>query len=104
MQRINKTQLLDIQQYSKNRCRNIIEKLTGNDKYFMKGKYKGYLYISKSIGVIIEKDVWINKKELYLLVKVQKNSVNATFHKEPEYIRGIVDSLYDILGYISSDM
>lgn len=93
--------LKDIENYSSFRCRKIIEEYNTNKIYYYRGQYKGYIYIVKMIKSLIAHNSRLKRFELYNHIKSQKNIVLSKYHPQNDFKSGIVDSLYDIMNYIS---
>lgn len=96
------TQIKDLNDYCKNRCQNILLNKDSDNIYYCRGQYKGYIYIIKLTHQLMAKNIKFKREELYNYIKVQKNNLLGKYHKEPSYIKGILDSFYDCLNFIST--
>lgn len=83
---LSKTVLIDLNNYCKNRCQNIILNIDSSKIYYNRGQYKGYVYILKLTNHIISHNVKIKNRELYNYIKLQKNNLLSRYHKEKSYI------------------
>lgn len=101
MNKVSEIVIKDLNHYCKHRCQHIIFNLHSEDVYYYKGQYKGYLYVIKLTSFMQKYKLQPEPKELYHLIKLQKNSMLGKYHKEPLYIKGILNALYDCLNYIS---
>lgn len=101
MHNLTPSELKDFINYSKNRCTKIVSEHTNDNIYYYRGLYKGYIYIIKLINHLLTNRINIKRIELYNIIKLQKNNIVGKYHKEQNYIKGITNSLYDCLNYIS---
>lgn len=102
MKNIQIHELRDINDYSKSRCKKIIQEYSLININYYRGQYKGYIYIIKLVNTIISKNYRMKHYELYNIIKNQKNLVLRKYHPKNDYKNGVIDALYDILNYTSS--
>jgi len=95
------TDLNDIIDYCKSRCKaTILNHNKSNIKYY-RGMYKGYMYgisISKYFKTTKTK---LTHAKLYHVIKEEKNKIQFTYIKDADIQKGLLESLYDLMNYVS---
>lgn len=93
--------LNDINSYCKSRCKKIINEHNKTTLNYSRGQYKGYMY-GISISVHFSKtNTKITHIELYKIIKEEKNKMQYMYIKDFDFQKGLIDSLYDLMNYVS---
>ena len=92
--------LNDINSYCKSRCKKIINEHNKTTVFYNRGLYKGYIY-----GITISTHFTktkITHMKLYKIIKDEKNRIQYMYIKDIDFQKGLIDSLYDLMNYISA--
>ena len=93
--------LNDINSYCKSRCKKIINEYNKTTVSYYRGQYKGYMY-GISITIYFSKSkTKITNIKLYKLIKDEKNKMQYMYIKDIDFQKGLIDSLYDLMNYVS---
>ena len=94
--------LNDINSYCKSRCKKIINEHDKTTLKYSRGQYKGYMYGISLSAHFSKLKVKITQAKLYKIMKDEKNKIQYKYVKDTELKKGLMDSLYDLMNYISS--
>lgn len=94
-------ELEDLNSYCKSRCQKIIQEHTIPKVNYYRGQYKGYTYGIKVSSNIKNKKLYITHRKLYIIFKDAKHDILAKYLSDPEFKKGLLNSLYDLMNYVS---
>ena len=96
-------EIKDIKNYCQNRCIKIVnEKIDKEENLpYYRGVYKGYLYMIRISNHILKKSITLKRYELYNHLKNELRKVKYDCMIPGPLGRGIIDSFYDLMNYIS---
>jgi len=92
----------DITDYCKSRCKKIINEHNKTTLKYSRGQYKGYMYGISITTHLNKNKIKTTNIKLYKIIKDEKNRIQHQYIKDIDCQKGIVDSLYDLMNYISS--
>lgn len=92
----------DINDYCKSRCKKIINEHNKSTLNYARGQYKGYMYGISITSYLNKNKNRITNIKLYKIIKDEKNNVQHQYIQDRDYQKGIIDSLYDLMNFVSS--
>jgi len=94
--------LKDLRQHFQIQSQHIINNCDKSDIFYDRGRYKGFIYAVKIVNHLLLKSIMISKQELNSEIYREKYKVVRFVHREPMFIRGIADSIEEIVKYIQN--
>ena len=93
--------LNDINSYCKSRCKKIINEHNKTTVIYSRGQYKGYMYGITISTHFTKSKTKITHIKLYKIIKDEKNRIQYLYIKDIDFQKGLIDSLYDLMNYVS---
>ena len=94
--------LSDINSYCKSRCKKIINEHNRTTVSYCRGQYKAYMYGITITMHFIKSKTKITHIKLYKIIKDEKNRMQYMYIKDIDFQKGLIDSLYDLMNYVSA--
>lgn len=92
----------DINSYCKSRCKKIINEHCKTTIQYYRGMYKGYMYGITITTHFINAKVKITHSKLYYIIKEEKNKIQLKYIKDRDVQKGLIESLYDLMNFLSN--
>lgn len=92
----------DIIDYCKSRCKKIINEHNKSTVIYYRGMYKGYMYGISITTHILKSKTKITNVKLYKIIKDEKNKIQFQYIEDKDLQKGLIDSLYDLMNFVST--
>ncbi len=92
--------LKDLRLHFQALAQNLVNNCDKSDIFYDRGRYKGLMFAVNTVNYLLLRSIMISKKELINEIYREKYKVVRLVHREPMYIRGIADSIEEIVKYI----
>ena len=102
MKYLDTRDLTDISNYCKSRCNKAINEHNKNNIKYYKGKYKGYMYGVTIVNHLTKNKIKITDTKLYQTIKEEKLTIQNKYIKDSDLKKGLIDSLYELMNYVST--